>query len=92
MPKTAYKSVSINKKLEILEEAKVAKNDQAIARKYGIAPVTLRGWRKQENKLREAKADNKGKLKRTGKTEAFHYYPKMEIVLAAWIREMWELG
>ena len=71
-----------------MEEAKVAKNDRAVARKYGIAPVTIRDWRKQENKLREAKADNKGKLKRTGKTEAFHDSPEMVIVLAAWIQEI----
>ena len=54
MPRPAtYKTLSIAKKLEILEETKKNCSDREIAKKYGIAPVTTRNWRKHKLKLKE---------------------------------------
>ena len=89
MPRSAtYKSITIAKKLEILEEAKQAKNDWEVARKYGIAPVTIRDWRKQQKKLQKENVDKRGSKKWTCKSASVYAYPEMEIVLGAWIREM----
>ena len=69
MPRPAtYKTLSIAKKLEILEETKKELSDREIAKKYGIAPVTLRDWRKQEPKLKEELTNGRiqaTKLRRT---------------------------
>ena len=93
MPRNAtYKSIPIIKKLEILEEAKQVKNDREVARKYGIAPVTIRDWRKQQGKLEKEIIEKRGALKRGKKSVSSHAYPEMEIVLSAWIREVRELG
>ena len=61
MPRPAtYKTLSIAKKLEILEETKKNCSDREIAKKYGIAPVTIRDWRKQELKLKEENCNGRG--------------------------------
>ena len=64
MPRLAsYKTLSIVKKLEILEETKNNFCDREIAKKYGISPVTLRDWRKQELKLREEHSNGRSQSK-----------------------------
>ena len=69
----------------ILEEAKQVKNDREVARKYGIAPVTIRDWRKQQGKLEKEIIEKRGALKRGKKSVSSHAYPEMEIVLSACI-------
>ena len=93
MPRNStYKCIPIIKKVEILEEAKQVKNDREVARKYGIAPVTIRDWRKQQGKLEKEIIEKRGALKRGKKSVSSHAYPEMEIVLSAWIREVRQLG
>ena len=88
MPRLAtYKTLSIAKKLEILEETKKNCSDREIAKKYGIAPVTIRDWRKQELKLKEEKFNGRGCSKKLIKTQTMHYFPKMEITV---VRLIWK--
>ena len=89
MPRPAtYKTLSIAKKLEILEETKKNCSDREIAKKYGIAPVTIKDWRKQELKLKEENCDGRGCSKKLRKTQTMHQFSQMEIILSTWIMDM----
>ena len=93
MPQLAtYKTLSIAKKLEILEETKKNCSDREIAKKYGIAPVTIKNWRKQELKLKEENSNGRGCSKKLSKTQTMHHFPQMEIILSTWIMDMRNLG
>ena len=88
-----YKRLPIKKKLEILKEADEIKNDREVGRRHKVDPATIRGWRKQKDKLAEVFSSEKGpNLKNVGREMGSDMFPEMEIILDAWIREARSLG
>ena len=55
-----YKRLTIKKKLEILNVADEIKNDREVGRRYKVDPATIRGWRKQREKLALVCSSEKG--------------------------------
>lgn len=54
MPKRkAYAAYSIKQKLELIERVRKGESKAKIGREFGIPESTLRGWCKEEDKLRE---------------------------------------
>ena len=88
-----YKRLTIKKKLEILNVADEIKNDREVGRRYKVDPATIRGWRKQREKLALVCCSEKGgKQKNVERETGTDMFPEMEIILDAWIREARSLG
>ena len=49
----SYKTLTNQKKIEILEEAENTGNLKVVARKYGVCPKSIRDWRKNKLKIKE---------------------------------------
>ena len=90
---STYKTLSISKKLAILEEAnKDGVSDRSIATKHGISSASIGDWRKQQKKLEEEMRNHRETKKQVTNSVSRHSFPEMEIILYTWIMDQREGG
>lgn len=89
MPKersATYKTLTIAKKLEILDEANVpGVSDRSVAKCHNVSRTSIGDWRKQEEKLRKEMVNYREEKKQVTNSSSKHFFPEMEIALSSWI-------